>query len=278
MAEPSPFLLAQVSDLHIKAKGQLSYRVVDTATMLAACVAHLNALPQRPDAVAFTGDLVDFGRPDEYAELRRLIAPLTMPCYLIPGNHDDRDALRAAFPEHAWLMNGGEFIQYAIEDHPLRIVAMDTVIPGQGGGRLCERRLAWLDATLAARPQAPTILLLHHPPFRTFIGHMDQLGLENADGLAAVVRKHPQVERLLCGHLHRPIEARFAGTIACTAPSPAHQIVLNLAPDAASRFAMEPPGYRLHAWTAETGVISHSAFIGDFAGPFPFHDGGELID
>lgn len=176
------------------------------------------------------------------------------------------------------MRSGGEFIQYAIEEHPLRIVAMDTVVPGQGGGRLCDRRLAWLDATLAARPQAPTVVLLHHPPFRTFIGHMDQLGLENADGLAAVVRRHPQVERLLCGHLHRPIEARFAGTIACTAPSPAHQVVLDLAPDAASCFAMEPPGYRLHAWSAETGVISHSAFVGSFAGPFPFHDSGELID
>ena len=273
-----PFLLAQVSDLHIKAAGRLSYRVVDTAAMLAACVAHLNALPQRPDAVAFTGDLTDFGRPEEYAELRRLLAPLAMPCYLVPGNHDERTAMRAAFPDHGYLRSGGEFILYAIDTHPVRLVGLDTVVPGQGGGRVCAERLAWLDATLAERPAAPTVVLLHHPPFHTFIGHMDDQGLENAAGLEAVVRRHPQVERLLCGHLHRPIEARFAGTIACTAPSPAHQVALDLAEDAASRFVMEPPAYRLHAWTPQTGVISHTAFVGDFGGPYPFHENGRLID
>lgn len=278
MPGAKPFLLAQVSDLHVKAAGRLSYRVVDTARMLADCVAHLNALPQRPDAVAFTGDLVDFGRAEEYAVLRELLSPLAMPCYLVPGNHDEREAMRTAFPDHAYLRSGGEFILYAIEDHPLRIVGLDTVVPGRGGGHVCEKRLAWLDATLAARPQAPTVVLLHHPPFRTFIGHMDEQGLENADGLAAVVRKHPQVERLLCGHLHRPIEARFAGTVACTAPSPAHQVALVLAEDAASRFVMEPPAYRLHAWTAQTGVISHTAYVGAYAGPYPFHENGKLID
>jgi len=273
-----PFIVAQVSDLHIKARGQLSYRVVDTAAMLSACVAHLNALPQRPNVVAFTGDLVDFGRAEEYAVLRELIAPLVMPCYLIPGNHDERETLRAAFPDHAYLREGGEFIQYSIDAHPLRIVGIDTVVPGQSGGDLCARRLAWLDETLAAKPAAPTVLLLHHPPFRTFIGHMDEQGLQNAEGLAEVVRRHPQVERLLCGHLHRPIEARFAGTIACTAPSPAHQVTLDLAEDAASCFMMEPPAYRVHAWTPETGVISHTAFVGGYAGPYPFRENGRLID
>jgi len=93
-----------------------------------------------------------------------------------------------------------------------------------------------------------------------------------------VIRKHPQVERLLCGHLHRPIMARFGGTIACTVPSPAHQVALDLAEDAASRFVMEPPAYGLHAYTPETGVISHTAFVGDFAGPYPFYEDGKLID
>ena len=278
MAPARPFLIAQVSDLHIKAAGKLSYRVVDTAAMLRDCVRHLLALPQPPDVVVFTGDLTDFGRPEEYSVLRELIAPLTMPVYLVPGNHDERGALRAAFPEHAYLFQSPEFIQYAIEEHPVRILGMDSVVPGQGGGRLCEARLAWLEARLSERPQAPTVVLLHHPPFTTFIGHMDDQGLENSAGLAEVIRRHPQVERLLCGHLHRPIEARFAGTIACTVPSPAHQVALDLAPEAASRFVMEPPAVGLHAWSAATGIISHTSFIGRFAGPHPFHENGKLID
>jgi Icc protein len=274
----SPFLVAQVSDLHIKAKGRLSYRVVDTAGMLRACVSQLLALPQRPDVVVFTGDLVDFGRPEEYAELRKLLAPLAMPVYLIAGNHDERKGLREAFPDHAYLGSSG-FVQYAIEAHPLRIIGLDTVIEGAPGGRLCEERLAWLDAQLAAQPSRPTLVLMHHPPFRTFIGHMDVQGLEAPEALAAVIRRHPQVERILCGHLHRAIEARFAGTIACTAPSPAHQVALDLAEDAASRFVMEPPAFKLHAWTPQAGVISHTGYVGGFAGPFPFYDkDGRLID
>ncbi len=273
-----PFLIAQVSDLHIKAAGKLSYRIVDTAAMLRACIAHMLAQPQRPDIVVFTGDLVDFGRPEEYAMLRDLIAPLKMPVYLIPGNHDERGVMRRAFSDHAYLRQSAEFINYAIEDHPVRIVALDTTVPGKSGGLVCAERLAWLDAKLAEQPKKATVVLMHHPPFHTFIGHMDALGLEGTAELAAVIVRHPQVERLLCGHLHRPIQARFAGTLACTVPSPAHQVALDLAEDAASRFMMEPPAYGLHAFTPGTGIISHTAFVGDFAGPYPFYKDGGLID
>lgn len=271
-------LVCQISDLHIKAPGKLSYRKVDCAAMLARCVDEILRLPQRPDLVIATGDLTDFGRPDEYRHLRELLAPLPMPLYLIPGNHDERAALRDAFPDHPYLRQWQPFVQYAIEDWPLRIVALDSVIPGQGGGELCEQRLAWLERTLAAQPDKPTLVIMHHPPFITLIGHMDKLGLRGSDGLKNVIARHPQVERVLCGHVHRPIQARFAGTLASTCPSPAHQVALDLAPDAASAFRMEPPGFQLHAWRKDLGVVSHTAFIGDFAGPFPFHDAGGLID
>jgi 3',5'-cyclic AMP phosphodiesterase CpdA len=265
-------LICQISDLHIKAGGRLSGGVVDTAAMFRACVAHVGALPQRPDAVLLTGDLVDLGRPEEYALLRELIAPLDMPVHLIPGNHDDRAVLCASFPDHAYLPRDGGFVQYALEEYPVRIVALDTVIPREGGGRLCAERLAWLDRTLAAAPARPTLVMMHHPPFRTFIGHMDAIGLDGADGFRDVIARHPQVERVLCGHLHRPIQARVAHVIASTCPSPAHQIVLDLAEDAAEAFIMEPSGYQLHRWSPDTGVVSHTAVIGPYPGPYPFTD------
>ena len=99
-----------------------------------------------------TGDLVDYGRDDEYALLATLLKPLTMPIYLIPGNHDEREALRRAFPEHTYLRQWAPFVQYAIDDYPVRVVALDTLIPGQGSGRLCDERLQWLDNTLAEKP------------------------------------------------------------------------------------------------------------------------------
>ncbi len=263
-------LLCQITDLHIKAGGTRTYGVVDTAGMLRACVQHILDLPQRPDLVVATGDLVDLGRADEYALLRDLLAPLPMPVHLLPGNHDDRDVLRASFPDHAYLHEWPPFVQYVLEDHPVRIVALDSVIPREGGGRLCDERLEWLEATLAAAPGRPTIVVMHHPPFRTFIGHMDRIGLDGSDALARVIARHTQVERVLCGHLHRPIVARFAGTVASTCPSTAHQIALDLAEDGVEGFTLEPPGYQLHRWDAAAGVVSHTVAVGNWPGPYPF--------
>ncbi len=265
-------IVCQISDTHVMTEGRLAYRVVDTTAHLRRCIAHIVALAPQPDVVVVTGDLVDRGQPAEYALLREIISPLAMPVYLIPGNHDDREAMRAAFPDHAYLNQFPPFIQYAIEEHDLRIVAIDTVIPRQDGGELCAQRLEWLALTLATAPQRPTLLLMHHPPFATGIGFMDEIGLATAEPLAHIVAKNPQIERVLCGHLHRPIQTRFAGTIACTAPSTAHQVslALALAPGAVAAFDMEPPACYLHIWSADTGVVTHTSYIGEFAGPYPF--------
>src|SRR5262249_19750049 len=110
-------------------------------------VAHIMKLDPRPDIVLATGDLVEAGKPEEYANLRRLLAPLSMPVFVIPGNHDARDTLRAGFADHAYLPRDG-FIQYTIEDLPLRLIALDTLVPGKGHGELCEERLAWAEARL----------------------------------------------------------------------------------------------------------------------------------
>lgn len=272
-------ILCQITDTHIKADRKRAYGIVDTASMLEDCIHHVLRLPQRPDAVLFTGDLVDWGRPEEYTLLRELIRPLLneFPVYLLPGNHDERSALRAAFPDHSYLQQWQPFIQYVIEDHPLRLVALDTVIPESGSGELCTQRLEWLEMTLAEQPSKPTVVALHHPPFLTGIGHMDQLSLRNRIALEQVIARHSQVERVVAGHLHRSITARFGGTVASTCPSPAHQVALDIASDAADRYIMEPPGYQLHWWNGQV-LVTHTVVVGEFKGPYPFRTGGELID
>jgi len=272
------FLLAQVTDMHVKAGGKLSYRVVDTQAALERCVAHLLEMPQVPDAVLFTGDLTDFGRADEYANLARILSPLTMPCFLMPGNHDDPETLREAFPSHAYLRQRSGKLDYVIEELPLRIVALDSTVPRQSGGALTDAQLQWLEHTLAFAPASPTLVALHHPPFRTGIGHMDKMALADPQALERVIARHPQVERVVSGHLHRPIVKRFGGTVASTSPSPSHQVALDLADDAVSQFVLEPPGFQLHLWQDGEGIVSHTVAIGDFDGPYPFYDGGNLID
>jgi 3',5'-cyclic AMP phosphodiesterase CpdA len=259
-------IVAQISDLHITTEGRLACGRVDTAAHLARAVAHLARLRPRVDVVLATGDLVDAGRPDEYARLRAMLAPLAAPVYVVPGNHDERDALRAAFADHRYLPARG-WLQYAVDDHPLRLVGLDTLVPGEGRGELCDERLDWLEARLA-ESRRPTLLFLHHPPFACGIDALDELRLRGgAERLAAIVARHPNVERVLCGHAHRPMQARWAGTVASVAPSTAHQASLDLEPGAPLAITLEPPAIALHRWHPGAGLVTHLSYVGDFDGP-----------
>jgi 3',5'-cyclic-AMP phosphodiesterase len=271
-------LLAHLTDLHIRESGKLAYNRIDTETHLKAAVQSVLRLPQLPHAVVISGDLVDFGRADEYAHLSELLEPLHMPIYLLPGNHDERAQLRKSFPEHSYLGTTG-FVQYTVKVGNLRLIALDTITPGQPHGELCSQRLGWLAEQLDQYPHEPVVIAMHHPPFATLIGHMDAIGLlAGAAELEALVSKYPNVERIVCGHLHRAIDVRFGGTIACTTPSPAHQVCLNLDPQAASAWSMEPPAFRLLALPEGQRLVSHLVPCGVFDGPHPFHDAGGLID
>jgi Icc protein len=260
-------LIAQITDTHILAPGELFMGTVDTAAAFERTVSTLNRLDPLPDVVVLTGDLVESGRPEEYAHLRSLLTPLRIPVFAIPGNHDAREPMRAALVGDGYLPREG-FLNYVIDDYPLRIIAVDTLIPGEGGGALCSDRLRWIDDTLAQAPDRPSLVMMHHPPFLTGIARMDRAGLDGIPGFGEIVRRHPQIERILCGHLHRAIESRFAGTIAGTAPSTAHQVALDLRPEARLSFTLEPPGYQLHYWREGVGLVTHTANIGDWPGPY----------
>ena len=274
-------LLAQISDLHIKNRGALAYRRVDTAAALTRCIDRLNALTPRPDAVLMTGDLVDQGTVEQYRHLKSLLATLDIPYYLLVGNHDDRAAIREVFPERPELFAGGDFVQYTVDVGPLRVIALDSLQPGASPGQLCEARLVWLATQLDAARDRPVVVALHHPPFVCGIGHMDALRLDPAASarLAALIAQYPNVERVICGHVHRPMFVRFGGTIASAVPSPAHQVALDLRDDAPSAFMMEPPAFALHHYDAASGIVTHHAYVDDAAGPYPFYEPeGALID
>lgn len=269
-------IVAQISDLHVKAEGRLAYGVLDTAPYVQRAVAQIAQLDPRPNFVIASGDLTDGARSEEYSRLRELLDPLPMPYYLVMGNHDAREALRAAFPDHAYLRADENFVQYVIEGD-LRIVVGDTTTPGDNSGALDFPRLEFIDAALAAEPSRPAMLVLHHPPFETGISGMDAPGFSGAEQLAAVVRRHPQLERIACGHLHRPIVTRWGGTVAMTAPSVAHQLTLDLRDGVAETFSLEPPAFVLHRWDGRT-LVSHIAVVDPADGPYPFREAGKLID
>ena len=263
-------LVAQISDPHIRPAGQLYQNVVDSNAMFAEAVRHLNAIDPRPDLVVLTGDIVDEGSAPEYAQARALLAALSIPCLLIPGNHDEREAFRRAFADLAPLPPRGP-IHYVVGDRgPLRVVALDVTIPGKHHGTVDDAALAWLDRTLAEEPERPTIVMMHQPPFACGIPYMDPYWCEGGDRLAPIVSRYPKVERILCGHVHRFMQVRFAGTILCTGPSTTTAIALQLQPDARPASFIEPPSLLLHHWKPDVGLITHLCPIGQFPGPYPF--------
>ncbi len=270
--------LYQVTDLHIREPGRKAYGRLDTAPYLKLAVETIARCPQPPTAVVLTGDLTDFGRTAEYEHLRSLLSGLTCPYFLLAGNHDEADTLRAAFPEHTYLGTSGP-LQYSVPVGDLQLIALDTTVRGQSHGALDAQRLDWLARELDRASHRPVVIAMHHPPFTTMIGHMDKIGLlQGREELARIVAQHPNVERVICGHLHRAIDVRFGGTLASTSPAPAHQVVLDLDPEAASQWNLEPGGFRIHAWCEGQGLVTHTLPVGQFEGPYPFHMGGVLID
>ena len=264
--------IAQISDLHIKPPGRLAYRRVDTAQALQRCVACLNKLSPAPDFVVISGDLADTPGVEEYDHLARLLAPLQLRFACIPGNHDSRQMMRAAFPSADYAFSSGALNQL-IALGELDLILLDSSVPGMPHGELDAPTLRWLDATLASASERPALLFLHHPPFLTGISHMDRQNLGNANALAEIIRRHPRVQLVGCGHVHRAALTMFAG-VACTiCPAPNHAVDLDLDRLRAPSFKIEPPAFHLHTWFPGTGfgsVVTHQVPIGSFDGPHPF--------
>src|SRR5260370_9919570 len=156
-------LLAQISDLHVRPTGERYKDAVDSNRMFADAVEHLNRLDPRPDLVLITGDLVDEGLQAEYDSLRALLGGLELPYLLMPGNHDDRERLALSFSEHSYLPANGPK-HYVIDQFPVRIVALDTTVPGDHHGEVEEAGPAGLPAPPPAPPRAPTRASIAHPP------------------------------------------------------------------------------------------------------------------
>jgi Icc protein len=234
-------LIAQLSDPHLGGSD-------GAAAALARAVAAVAELRPAPAAVLLTGDVADSGAAAEYALARELLAPLAMPVHVLPGNHDDGAALRAQLDAPAAAGYG-----------PLRILLLDTTEPGRAGGRLGPERLEALAGALAAAPDAPTLIAMHHPPILSGIRAIDQIGLAPADraALAALLARHPQVRRIAAGHVHRTLFGELAGRGVFVCPGTHRQLALDLSGSPELAVVDEPPGYALHLLLDGGEIVTH---------------------
>src|SRR3954452_14177069 len=268
---PNPIRIAQISDLHIKPPGSLAYGKVDTAKALERCVAALNEFEPAPDFVVISGDLADTPTVEEYQYLERLLAPLKLPFAAIPGNHDSRELMRAAFPS-AYAFASGPLNQ-RIDAGELDLLLLDSSVHRKPHGALEELTLRWVGETLASSSERPALLFLHHPPFKAGIWHMDRQNLLNAGELETVIRRHPRVQLVATGHIHRAALTMFAGVPTTICPAPNHAVDLDLAQLREPSFKVEPPAFHLHVWfpgEAFGNLVTHHVPIGQFDGPYPF--------
>ncbi|MEQ9259261.1 MAG: phosphodiesterase [Roseovarius sp.] len=262
--------LLQISDSHIVRPGRLAYGVVDTASALADTVSTINRMLERitpVEMVLVTGDLTDFGQPEEYARFREIMADLTLPYRVIPGNHDSREALRTAFAGEGWMPARGP-INWRADLGGLTLLALDSGVEGAPHGTLEPATLAWLDAELRGLGGRPVLVACHHPPVDLGLPPMDRQRLMEPGGLRALLDAYEGPKRLLCGHVHRFMVAQFGTTPVLSCPGTSHAVTLDMREQSPNSLTLEPGGMLLHDY--REGFVSQLVPVGDFAGGYPF--------
>jgi 3',5'-cyclic-AMP phosphodiesterase len=255
-------LIAQISDLHLTEDGVPGFGGEDPGVPVAATIEAIRALEVQPDLVLCTGDLAFTGTAGEYARIRSALSLLTMPVFPLVGNHDDRALLAEAFG----LERQGEFVQYVVDDFPVRIIVLDTLTPGSIHPSYCETRLAWLRSVLSSSTK-PTVLAMHHPPFPEGVRWIRPADPSWSRDLATLLTSAPYVKRIVSGHVHRTMQRIWNGVNVSTAPSIAPHAVLNLDEKAPALLDRESPGFQLLKWENDeftTYTVSVAGFLDRF--------------
>ncbi|HEU0223583.1 MAG TPA: metallophosphoesterase [Paracoccaceae bacterium] len=258
--------IAQITDSHLVGAGRLWKGQVDCATRLAEAVERVNALA--PDLVVHTGDLAENGEAPEYEEAAAILAGLEAPLRILPGNHDRRAPLAAAFSGQGW--EGAPFLNFRLEAEGLSVIGLDTVAEGLTEGRFGEVQADWLRRALEGA--SPVLLFAHHPPCPMDLPFMDQYVFDGTERAASLISGRRDLLRIVVGHVHAAAERHWAGTIVAACPALSVQIPPEQPLDASAGWVDAPGAIRLHDWRPETGLTVKLVSVAPGAPPRPFED------
>lgn len=260
-------LIAQMTDIHIGfdpgAKPEELNRIRFRATLDRV----LNS-PNQPDLLVLSGDLTDHGDRESFVKTAALLEQCPCPILPMVGNHDTREELLAAFPD---TPSEGGFVHYVTDREGLRIICCDSLENGRHGGGFCTERRDWLRARLDEKPDMPAVIFMHHPPLPSGIDWMDPVeGEDWIDNFAEAVEGHQsRIEAIHCGHLHRPITAKFNGIPLSVTPSVAPLVAMDLRDIDATKadnralITTEPASYAIHRWNG-SHLVTHYETVGDW--------------
>ncbi len=208
---PEHFIL-HLSDTHFVGDGKLLHESIDSDKNLIELFEGFEKSNTRPEAIVLTGDLADTGRPDAYERLRAIVEPaarrLGAEVIWVMGNHDERVAFRRALLDEEG--DQSEPVDRVFDINGLRIIALDTTVPGRHHGELTEAQLKWLAHELEVPAPDGTLIALHHPPVPSPLGLISLVELKEQDRLAKVI-EGTDVRGILGGHLHYSTHSMFAG-------------------------------------------------------------------
>ncbi len=267
-APPVPsVLIGQLTDTHVRADDDTADRYVDNNGRMELAVASIVSEVPSLDAVLVTGDMTDTSNPAAFEILAGALAMIDAPVLVLPGNHDTRAEVRRAFPYMGWV--DADHLSWVHRIGGVRLIGLDSTRAGFHGAEFDTERAAFLSSVLAEPHSGPTLLAMHHPPFVTGIGWMDRAGFIGLDLFADVLADHPaSVDKIVCGHLHRPISSAVAGVPVQVGLSTVQHVALDLEGDADPSVIHDPVGYQIHRVSdgvtgrrSERQVVTHTRYI-----------------
>lgn len=250
-------IIAQISDTHIALDTPDADRRLSD---FADTIADINALDPAPDVIIHTGDIVHNGRKDEYAEAAAILANARAPVYVMVGNKDDRPHLREVFSGCEYLSRRSAFIDYAIEDYPVRLVALDTLNPDSNKGDFCEQRIGNLHDLIGSDSSKPVAVFTHHPPFEVTVGP-DPLHFDSEETMLRLRRALQQSGRVVAvfsGHVHR-FAAGYVGNIPASVMT---AIATTLRRGEYPENVGTRPIYQIHRFDPQWGFATESRIVG----------------
>lgn len=263
--------IVQLSDIHLRVDGRLSFHEANTMENFMLSIDYFESLEDQPDMYIITGDLADNGNVISYNVIKSMLDRIKKPVYIVPGNHDNREAFLSIFEDMCPVKEDIKpFICYSIDDYPVRIIGLETIDQGKHWGKLSEEAAEWLENKLKEEPEKPTMVFTHHPPFRTGLTKMDE-PFGNVEEFERILKTHPNLT-LCCGHLHHATVTNWNGIRSIICPPISMEMELDFSPEGGDAFFLANPGYILHTY-CDNNIVSYVQTIptkAPYSGPHAF--------